>query len=494
MISTNQEEDKYLAYSRIALLVFEGIILLGITLAFWFHIGSGQPMRDAWFWTLWLAVPIFFLRWKLWGYLWTHTRLHDLIIIFIILSAFNYFTAPFHRESYLAAMARPLSGIWTFIYFIELTRARKRLTEVMIVFIGMSFCIALFALTASQWLPKSGFLWFFIDMLPKFDYRSFADSLEGQVCSPFIDMIHRSNCFNPRFVMRNAFLSFNVNEIGGVLSRLAPVMAGISLMAQFRKVDEKDKPKSYSWLFIRIVAVFTFILLFSALLFGQSRFAILGLIVSLTILAFVVIPPGKWRYLALIFIGVIVFIQASLLLNLFTPNTIENDNTVGLSARDENSVETRLAIWNRAIRMMLDYPATGIGMYKFRVAVGTETYQIPHYVQNNSVPPHAHNDFLNMGAEMGVTGLALYIAMQVVTLQMLWYGWKHGDYTIRTIALATFSGVLSGAIFGIGDTIAIWDRFQFVIWWLLGLAGAQYILAQMQNNHELSEVVIENSD
>lgn len=95
---------------------------------------------------------------------------------------------------------------------------------------------------------------------------------------------------------------------------------------------------------------------------------------------------------------------------------------------------------------------------------------------------------------MGLTGLALYIVMQVVILQMLWYGWKHGDHKTRTIALATFSGLISGAIFGIGDTIAIWDRFQFVIWWLLGLAGAQYILAQMQNKHELIGVVIEDSN
>lgn len=494
MSDTSIRENKYLHYARMVLLVFEGLVLLGITIAFWYHIGGGQPMRDAWFWTLWLALPIFFLRWKLWGRLWTHTRLHDLIIIFILLSAFNYYNAPFQRESFLAAMARPLSGIWTFIYFIELTRERKRLNEVAIFVIVMSCIVGLLALTASQWLPKSSFLWFFIDLLPQFDYRAVANSLDGQFCSPIINIIHSSNCFNPGDLLRTSSLAFNVNEIGGALTRIAPVMAGIALMTPFQKSDKADKPRTRSWSSIRIMATIAFVLLFSALLFGQSRFAILGLIVSLTILAFLAIARNKWRYLALVFIGLIVLLQIIILLNIFTPDTVGDDNTVGLSSRDEDSLVTRLSLWNRAVRMMLDYPATGVGMYKFRTAVSQEEYQILSYVQTNRVPPHAHNDWLNIGAEMGLSGLILYLAMQIVLLRMLWYGWQYGDQVIRTIALATFCGFLSGAIFGIGDTIAVWDRFQFVTWWLMGLAGAQYILASLQNEQELIELTNESID
>ena len=484
-------ENRVLSYARTGLLVVEGLILLGITIAFWYNIVQGQSSRDVWFWTLWLAIPVFFLRWKLWGRLWTHTRIHDVIIIFILLTVYNYTHALFHRESFLAATARPLSGIWIFIYFIELSRTKKRLNEVIIFVMMMALCLGIIALTSSEWTSKSSVFLLFIEALPQFDHLAAADALEGQFCSPIVNLIHSSNCFNPGFIFRTSHLTFNVNEIGGAMARLVPVMAGIALMAQTRKEEKKDPYQRGGWLILRVIAALAFVVLFCAIMFGQSRFAILGMIISLTILTFVAIPHNRWRYVALSFIGLVILLQAGIMLNIFTPDRIDDSQVVGLSGRDENSVVTRLALWDRSINMMLDYPSTGVGMYMFRTAINQEEYIIPYFVEANRTPPHAHNDWLNVGAEMGITGLLVYIAMQVVVIRALWYGWQHGDRLIRTIALALFCGFLSGAIFGIGDTIALWDRFQFINWWLIGLAGAQYVLARLQNERQLPELSLD---
>lgn len=470
-----------LSFAQVTLLVIEGLTLLCIAIAFWYHIDPSQALRDAWFWLLWFAVPIFGLRHKLFGRLWTHTPLHDLLVLFIILAAFNNSQATYHRESFLAVMARPLFGMWISIFFIELARATRRLKEVVVIMIVISSVLGILALTSSQWLEsKTSILWEIITFLPRFDYRMTANALEGQVCSPLVDIIHVYQCFNPATILRNSLLSFNVNEIAGVLSWLTPLMAGFA----FIPIGSEDmKKEARFWIIIRSVSACVFALLFLALFFGQSRFAIMGVFIVLGVMSIIAIPKSIWRYVALGVVGIMTLLQVGIFLNVFDPVPIANttNETIGLSVRDETSVATRLEIWQRGVDMMLDAPFTGVGMYMFRTAISRDPYRIPYYVENNiPSPPHAHNEWINIGAEMGLLGLGLFISLQAIVLYMLWYGWKHGDTIIRAVAIATGAGFIAHAIYGLGDTIALWDRFQFVLWCLIGLAGAQYVLARIK--------------
>jgi hypothetical protein len=45
-------------------------------------------------------------------------------------------------------------------------------------------------------------------------------------------------------------------------------------------------------------------------------------------------------------------------------------------------------------------------------------------------------------------------------------------------ALAAGGALAAHAFFGIGDAIALWDRFAFLFWWMLGLTAAVYLSAQ----------------
>jgi|GEM_PF-774824 len=498
----SEMRDKYSAtvnfIAQYSLLIFEGLILLGITLAFWYHIDPTQGLRDAWFWTLWLAVPIFGLRLWFAGRLWTHTPLHPVLIIFVLTAAYSYSHAAFQRESFLAPMGRPLLGIWTFIYFVELTRTTKSLKPVIVLMLGMSFCLGLLAFTSSQFLQaKTSILWNVIETLPRFDYRAYAARFDGQVCSSLVEMVHTTGCFNPRVTLSNAFLSFNVNEIAGALAWIIPVMAGFALMADSRGDDNQPITKKPFWIVIRGIAAIIFVIAFLSLFFGQSRFAIGGVLVSLIVLVFAGIKSDLWRYIALGVIGFVLLFQMGIMLRWFEPIPETSNETVtfGLSERDENSVATRLEIWDRSVRMMLDYPDAGIGMYMFRTAVSRDPYRIPYYVDNNKPsPPHSHNEWLNMGAEMGIPGFIIYIVMQLTVLWMLWRGWLKGDQSVRTVAMATFAGLLAHSAYGFGDTVALWDRFQFVLWWLVGLAGAQYVLMRLQSGTNIWDAGIETID
>lgn len=488
VLSAENTSSKDIA--TILLFVCEGLVILLMTLAFWYD----NTIRPMWFWLFWLAIPIFILRWRLTGRLWTHTILHDVLIVFILLTAFNYNTALFQKESYLAATARPLSGIWTFVYFVELTRISKRLDFVIILVLGMSIALGFIALTTSQWLDeKTGFLWVFIDYLPRVDYRLLADRADKVLCSPIVKVVQASGCFTFSDVIRRGFFSFNVNEIAGALVWVAPVLAGFAMTPISSQKSSMIRMPDQAWTLIRIIAGIGFGITLIALIFGQSRFAMFGLIISLAILIWGAIKNTRLRIIMLSCVALLIVLQSLLFFNVWTPTETQDtaSTTIGISSRDESSVSTRLQIWDRGLSMMTDYPMTGVGMYMFRTAVNQNPYIIPYFSERNIPPPHAHNEWFHIGAEMGLLGLLVFCGIQGAILWMIWTGWQDNDPIIRMIALSAFVGLLAHAIYGIGDTIALWDRFQFVFWWLVGLVGAQYVLGKSQKDDaKLDNVVI----
>ena len=65
--------------------------------------------------------------------------------------------------------------------------------------------------------------------------------------------------------------------------------------------------------------------------------------------------------------------------------------------------ERRVALWGDAIDMMAKNPSFGVGPDRFRV--------ISPVVQTDRDEPWAHNDFLQLGAETGVFGFVLVVAI-----------------------------------------------------------------------------------
>jgi O-antigen ligase len=484
-------KSKFVLPQRIkeySLLLIEGLILLILVVAFWHHTGPQTPIRESWLWLLWLAFPIFALRLAIHRRIWVETPLNNLLIAFILLTVFNFSSAPMHREGYLVVVGRPFLGIWMYFYFLELASVTKKLSLILIATVGMAFVLGLLALVATQWLPeKSGSMAFIIDWLPKFDYRAAANQFNGSTCIPLSSFVLPDGCFNPGDVVRNSLFSFNPNEIAGALAWVTPVMLAIAL--GYHGENEQSEGHDWSGIALRVAAALVFTMLFLALFLGQSRFAILGVIIGLILLVRVFVPNGIWRYLGLGIIGVIVLIQLAIILNIQSPSNATQGPDLGLTKRDQTSVWTRLQIWQRGLQMMLDYPLTGTGMAMFRTAVNRPPYQIPYYVETGQYPPpHAHNEWIQMGADLGVPGFILYITWQVVVLWMLRVGWQRKDVVIKLTAMACFSGLLAHATYGLGDAVTLWDRYQFVLWWLVGLAGAQYVLAKMREEQALPKL------
>jgi O-antigen ligase len=76
------------------------------------------------------------------------------------------------------------------------------------------------------------------------------------------------------------------------------------------------------------------------------------------------------------------------------------------------SDEGRLRIWNRGIRYMTDNPGFGVGIQNFPVAEGTISPQARLQERGINVRwGAAHNTYVQVGAELGIPGLLLFIGL-----------------------------------------------------------------------------------
>ncbi|MDQ7036360.1 MAG: O-antigen ligase family protein [Anaerolineae bacterium] len=356
---------------------------------FWFH---SPPIRDEWVWLFWLAIPIFRLRMHIRSRLWVETPLNNLLIAFILLTAFNFATAPFSRSDYLVLISRPLLGMWLFVYFTDHAATWKTMQWLALATVGMSLLVGVTSLTTTVWeTSKSADLTFIIEALPRFDWRA--------IDSP-------KPLFPP---IQDMGLGFNPNEVAGALAFVIPLMAAFAIGSPQSGSDKHGQ--NHIWLGIRVMAAIAFAVSMISLIVGQSRFAIAGVIGALSLVVFLLISGRIWKFVAAATIAIMVLFQAAIFFNLFAP-VGDSNATVGISSRDQNTFSTRFELWESATRMMLDYPLTGTGMSMFRTATNQEAYRIDYYVQRGTTPPHAHNEWLQIGADLGIPGFLMFVTMQ----------------------------------------------------------------------------------
>jgi O-antigen ligase len=85
------------------------------------------------------------------------------------------------------------------------------------------------------------------------------------------------------------------------------------------------------------------------------------------------------------------------------------------------SAEGRMEVWRRGIGYMISRPIFGVGMRNFSIAEGTlsEESRASEERGRGFKWSVAHNSFLEIGAETGVIGLALFVGMLVFALQAM---------------------------------------------------------------------------
>jgi putative inorganic carbon (hco3(-)) transporter len=420
------------------LLIVEPIVIAGILYLYWLPNASR-------IFSITLIIPLLVLRLLIYRkYLFAHTPLNWGLLGIVALGIVNKFVAPFSfgsAEVIFEPLGLDMTIEWAWLFWsrllmggavvlvvVEHARLRRSMTGIVTVGILMGLLVAGMALGATQWNEKSTPLRPLIDLLPI--VRTIPGAEGG----------------------------FNANEIAGALAWLTPLMAGFAL---------------YRWpnRGLQLGAAVAFILLLLALYLGQSRFALAGVLLALAVIIFLLIPHGRKRWLALAALGLL--IAAEIPIYVYQSTALEE--------RDEESVSARAEIWSAGLAMLRDHPLTGVGMNLYRSRQVRAVYPVTGY--EDRVLPHAHNELIQVSADLGLPGLSLFIGLYAVTAWMLWRIWVRGDSQGRVVAVAVGCGLLAHAVFGVGDAVALWDRFIFLFWIMLGIAAAQYFISSSHESH-----------
>ena len=158
---------------------------------------------------------------------------------------------------------------------------------------------------------------------------------------------------------------------------------------------------------VRLSAVVGLGLLSTAFVYSGSRGGFLALLVtgSFIVLRYDAIAL-RTRVLALVFVSV-------MLAGTATDKYWEQMETIASDADYNHTSEYgRLQIWRRGIGYMLQYPVLGVGPNNFGVAEGTLSPLAERQQFGIGVPWSApHNSFVQVGAELGVPGLVMFVGM-----------------------------------------------------------------------------------
>jgi O-antigen ligase len=166
---------------------------------------------------------------------------------------------------------------------------------------------------------------------------------------------------------------------------------------------------------MRLFAVLALMALSVAFVYSGSRG---GFLAMLAVGAFVVVRfsgiPLRWRVTATAFVAIVVLGTAS-------RQYWEQMGTIASDADYNRTGETgRMQIWSRGIGYMIDHPLLGVGPDNFGAAEGLLSPYAKRQQYGFGVRwSAAHNSFVQVGAELGLPGLAFYLLMLASTFAAL---------------------------------------------------------------------------
>jgi O-antigen ligase len=222
---------------------------------------------------------------------------------------------------------------------------------------------------------------------------------------------------------------------------------------------------------LRVAAGSAVVLFLAGLIYTVSRGGLLALFVALIAAC---LMAGRWRGRTLVVTA----------LGLMTM-VIYFASFAGLDARDRvTTVEGgsgRTDIWKVGWRMVEDEPIHGIGSGNFPISSIHYLLQ-PGVLERDEfiidTPKVAHNTYLQILAELGIVGIALFLtiigfAMRCALKAAQWFG-RNGDYHMELFSrgmVVALVGILAADFF-------ISEQFGKQLWLLLGLGPALYGVAR----------------
>ena len=339
----------------------------------------------------------------------------------------------------------------------------------------------------------------------------------------------------PRFIQgwQGAETGLHPNEVAGALIWVLPLMITISAAlfflpryqhrpafgagknedARAQRKDWREKMRGWRLVGVTILCLAATFFVAAVFLLSQSRGGYVGLALTLPVLILIALPP-RWRWYSLALLALLAIVLGVLLASRgeavrawLTGSDLASDPALSL-----NTLEGRLEIWSRAIYGIQDFPFTGMGMNTFRKVVSA-LYPLFTISPEFDIA-HAHNEFLQAALDLGIPGLAAFLALYIGAFWMLADVWKaarllplntghcllitakspKGDYCslitdhcsliTRSLTLGLGGGLLAHLLYGLTDAVALGAKPGVLFWMLLGLIAGLY--SQVRSNRAMS--------
>lgn len=184
----------------------------------------------------------------------------------------------------------------------------------------------------------------------------------------------------------------------------------------------------------RFAAFFSSILISTALILTLTRSAWIGFAAGIAVIAMV----RDWRLLLALFAAlVIVFFAAPRDVRERVLRSGGDETTVVKDGKVMFQGDERIFLWYSGIEVIKHNPLTGVGLKNFRKAYPQYLPYAP--VKNFS---HAHNNFIQIGAETGLIGLLAFIGMILAYLFYIVHGGRLSALPPPSFEKAVITGVL----------------------------------------------------
>jgi len=207
-------------------------------------------------------------------------------------------------------------------------------------------------------------------------------------------------------------------------------------------------------------------LIVAALVMSWSRGAWLSAAIAVFVMA-VLLPRRAWQRVVLCLIlisaGLLVW-SVDLLPAAITQRIASSteeffafDDVRGVDITVDNyAVVERLAHWQAALNMAQAHPL-GVGLGGFNAAY--EDYRLLNWPQALG---HAHNYYLNVLAETGIIGLALYLVFQGTALWLAFKGRSHVSPSVKSLSVALVGAWIYLAFHSLLDNLYVNNVFLHV--------------------------------
>lgn len=259
---------------------------------------------------------------------------------------------------------------------------------------------------------------------------------------------------------------FHPAEVGGTLTWIVflPLTALIGLWPQ----------RHTSRIVLVLIALGAMsVFLIGVLMLTQSRSAWLGVAGGAALLLWLM---GRWGRVILIG-GLAAGIVAAVLLG---PDRLWPGTSVQATASELGTVFTpglsdRVEIWSRAIYGIQDFSFTGMGLGTFRYIMPV---LYPLFIVSPDVDlGHAHNEWLQAGVDLGLTGLIVFVALQGLSFVLSYRAFRWPlPLAVHWMMAGVLAGLVAHSLFGLTDAVALGAKPGIFFWLLLALTAAVWRL------------------